>query len=234
MKNPNTLRTIISASFIFIFCIGFSQDKKASNFNAEISLDIVSSYVWRGIDYQHNGSLQPYLALSWKNTTIGAWGAYKFGGKGENETDLFVSQKIGPLTFTLYDYWSYNDSLSTDFFDYKHSSTGHMLEAIAEFSMEERFPLTFMVGYLFYGADAGKTLYLQAGYNKQTEIANFEAFIGYQATGTYYAERPAFVNFGIGATKELKISKSFGMDLGLNLVFNPVEGKTFLVAKLSI
>ena len=66
MKNPNTLRTIISASFIFIFCIGFSQDKKASNFNAEISLDIVSSYVWRGIDYQHNGSLQPYLALSWK------------------------------------------------------------------------------------------------------------------------------------------------------------------------
>lgn len=181
---------LLPASFCFIpvmmFLLGFNpagcvwaQDEKVrEEIEAEKNLtapavnlgaDLVSRYVWRGIDFGNSAAVQPNLSFSWKGFNIGAWGSFAFSGNHIQvndstildagtyaETDLFLSYTYEWFTLMVFDYFTMNGLNPNEgnrYFDYSNATTGHTFEGCLSFEGPENFPLQIMAGTLFYGAD---------------------------------------------------------------------------------
>ena len=207
-----------------------AQKDTASAFTTSVNVDLLSRYIWRGLDIGHAPSIQPCLSLSWKDFTIGAWGAYKLTGEGDQETDFFINKTFGFISVSMWDYWNFNDTIKNDFFDYNKTTTSHLLEAQVMLMGGETLPFNFLAGYFFYGADPSKSLYLELQFVPELKAADVMFFAGYQATGTYYAEKPGFVNIGCTVAKPISITDRLALPLKLSLIFSPAESRTRLVA----
>ncbi|NLJ21205.1 MAG: hypothetical protein GX429_08860, partial [Bacteroidales bacterium] len=93
---------------------------KSQNFT--VSTDIVSSYVWRGVQYS-GASIQPTLQFSTGGFSIGSWGSAGFDGF--MEMDLYAKYAFGfGLTVGLTDYY-YPGS---DVFDHSTETGSHGYE----------------------------------------------------------------------------------------------------------
>lgn len=140
----------------------------AINFGA----DLMSRYIWRGIDFGNSPAIQPNLSFSWKGLNIGSWGSYAFAKHNIQlndttvveagtyaETDLFISYTFQWFTLMVFDYFTVNGLNPNEgnrYFDYNNSTTGHTFEGCLSFEGPEKFPLQVMAGTLFYGADKGQ------------------------------------------------------------------------------
>ncbi len=224
---------------VFLFAGTYNvlaQSDSISDFSWSANVDLMSRYIWRGQPYGTGPSIQPGLSGTWKNLTIGAWGAYELVSSGtqEQETDFYISQAAGPFTFAVWDYWSYSESEPTDFFNYSKNTTSHLLEAQIQVSGNEKFPFSLLGSYLFYGADPSKSIYLELQYAKSIRDMDLLLFAGYQAKGNYYAEQAAFVNLGCTITKPIALTKRYSLPLILSLIVNPDRQSVQLVAGISL
>jgi hypothetical protein len=198
----------------------FAQTDTISKISTSVSVDLVSHYIWRGQDYGHKPSIQPDLSASWNNFTLGYWGAYRIAGSGDHETDLYIEKAIGPLTFSIWDYWSHSDSISNNYFDYNKNTTSHVLEAQVLLSGGEKLPFNVLGSYLFYGADPSKSLYFELQYLHSFGSIDTQTFAGFQAKGEYYAPKAAFVNLGCTASKSFKITEGWSLPVNLRDCLN--------------
>jgi hypothetical protein len=198
------------------------------------NVDLVSRFIWRGMDIGHAPSIQPAVSASWKGFTLGAWGAYKLTGEGGQETDFYLSKTLGFVTIAVWDYWSFCDTTVMDFFNYSQKTTAHMLEAQVVLSGGETVPFNFLASYFFYGADTSKSVYLELQYFHKFGTFNLLVFAGYQAKGTYYVPKAAFVNAGCTVKKSIPVTDRFSIPLSLSLIFNPAGKSTYLVACISL
>ena len=198
------------------------------------SVDLMSRYIWRGLEIGHAPSIQPGLSASWKNFTLGAWGAYKMTGEGGQETDFYLSKTIGFVTVAVWDYWSFNDVGDFDFFDYRKDSTAHILEGQLVLSGGDYIPFSFLASYNFYGADTSNSIYLELKYLYSSALVNLEVFAGYQPKGTYYAAEAGFVDLGCTVRKSIPVTDRFSLPLMMSLIFNPSAKSTYLVAVVSL
>lgn len=198
-----------------------------------VNIDLVSRYIWRGQNFGQAPSIQPYIELGWKNFTLGAWGAYKFTGEGEQETDFYISKSIGPVTLAVWDYWTFCDTNEMDFFDYNEETTSHLLEAQILLADEEVFPFGLLGGWFFYGADSTKSLYLELQYYYSKGTTEVTGFAGYQAKGSFYASDPGFVNVGCMISKPIPITERWELPLCLGLIANPFERSVYVVAGIT-
>ncbi|MFO7616872.1 MAG: TorF family putative porin [Bacteroidales bacterium] len=198
------------------------------------SLDLVSRYLWRGIEIGQAPSIQPGLSVSWKGFTLGGWGAYKMSGEGGQETDFYLSGEFGFITVALWDYWCFDDRTGTDFFNYREPSTSHLLEAQVVVSGGDRLPLNLLASYFFYGADPSRSLYLELQFRHETRQGGLLAFAGYQAKGSFYGPESGLVNIGCTVTRPIPVTDRFALPLNLSLIVNPMSGSAYLVAGLSL
>jgi hypothetical protein len=212
----------------------FAQSDTIRKISASASVDLVSHYIWRGQDYGHKPSLQPGLSATWNDFTLGYWGAYRIAGSGDHETDLYIEKTIGPVTFGIWDYWNYSDSISNNYFDYNTNTTSHVLEAQALLSGGEKLPFNLLASYLFYGADPTKSLYFELQYLHSFGSTDTQIFAGFQAKGEYYAPKAAFVNLGCTASRSFKITKNWSLPLNLSFIVNPDSRKAYLVAGVTL
>lgn len=227
----------LAALILVIFSIPFlavGQKDSVPAVAVSASLDLVSRYVWRGLDIGNTPCAQPDLSVSWKGFTLGSWGSYNLSGKGGQETDFYVSKSIGFVTVSVYDYWSYGDTTGTNFFDYDEKSTSHLLESQILLSGGDKLPFNFLAGYMFYGADASKSVYLELQYNHSSKQGDLLVFAGYQAKGNYFADKKTFVNVGFTFTKSIPVTDRFALPLSLSLVVNPSAKSAYLVAGISL
>jgi hypothetical protein len=195
----------------------------------EANVDLVSRYIWRGQEYGHAPSIQPGLSVTAKDFTLGAWGAYKLTGAGDQETDFYLSKDIGPVNIALWDYWSFNDTSAMNFFNYNRKTTSHLLEAQVLLSGGETLPFNLLGSYFFYGTDASRSIYFELQYLHPLGQTDIVFFAGFQAKGDYYAPRATFVN--IGCTVEpVLIADRFKLPIGLSLIVNPDRKSVYLVA----
>jgi hypothetical protein len=159
-------------------CVWAQDEKVREEIEAEKNLaapavnlgaDLVSRYVWRGIDFGNSPAIQPNLSFSWKGFNIGAWGSFAFSGNHIQvndstildagtyaEADLFVSYTYEWFTLMVFDYFTMNGLNPNEgnrYFDYANATTGHTLEGCLSFEGPENFPLQIMASTLFYGAD---------------------------------------------------------------------------------
>lgn len=201
--------------------------------SVDANVDLVSRYLFRGMDLGKGPAIQPCLAVSWKGFSVGTWGSYTLTGNGELETDFFVSKTVGFVTLALWDYWTFNDSDGFDYFDYRDQTTSHILEANLLLSGGETLPFNFLAAYAFYGADPLRSLYFELQYLPELSVADLVVFAGYQARGSIYSTKPDFVNLGCTVAKSIQVTDRFSLPVELSLIVNPAGRSAWLVAGIT-
>jgi hypothetical protein len=229
----NILNLILASLLLLVNSSTFAQSDTIPAISVSANVDLMSRYVWRGQDYGQTPSMQPGLSASWKDFTLGAWGAYKFTGSGFQETDLYVSKSIGPVTFAIWDYWNFCDTTSNDYFNYNKETTAHLFEGQIMLSGGENLPFNLMGSYFFYGSDSTNSIYLELQYLRSIGSVDIMLFAGYQPKGEYYAPKAAFVNLGCTAIKAIKITDNWSLPVTVSLIVNPNIKSANLVAGIS-
>jgi hypothetical protein len=224
----------IGMFLVFVNLTLVAQTDTIPAISTSVGVDLVSHYIWRGQDYGHVPSIQPGLSATWNDFTLGFWGAFRIAGSGDHEADLYIEKAIGPATFSIWDYWSFGDSTSTNYFNYNKQTTVHLMEAQVMLSGGEKLPFNLVGSYLFYGADPSKSIYFELQYLHSFGKVETQVFAGFQAKGEFYAPQAAFVNVGCTASKSFTITKNWKVPLSLSFIVNPDNKKAYLVAGITI
>ncbi len=189
----------------------------------DLGADIVSRYIFRGLDFGNAVSVQPFLSATSGGFEIGAWGSYPFTGAGPgtgaNENDLYMTYSYEMFSFTITDYY-FPEGLKFGFYA-DDASAAHILEGSlsAEFNS-----LTLFGAYNFYGADQQNSFYFETAYefySKDELSVSAFAGLGNEIYVSNLSGDVALVNLGISASKgSLSASYIVNPDLDTNyLVF---------------
>lgn len=223
---------------IFLFLVNwytlYAQEGKDRSVEISAGGEVVSSYLWRGQNYNHNPSVQPWAEVSWSGFTVGCWSAFRIKGEGDDEVNFYISKSMGFLTLSLQDYWSYSKINPSKYFDYSPETTSHMFEGSALFSVGEKNNFNLLISYLFYGSDASKSIYTEAEYVRSWKSNEIRAFAGYQLKGEYYAEKNRFVNLGCTYRHDLKFKTNIVPYCSLSFIINPAIKSTYFVVAVGI
>ncbi len=230
MRIPFLLMFLLFTPGFFVF----AQKSDQKLFEISAGGEVVSSYLWRGQNYNHNPSVQPWVELSWKGFTFGCWSAFRIKGDGDDEINFYISKSMGFLTLSLQDYWSYSKLSPSKYFDYSPGTTSHMFEGSAHFSVGEKNNFNMLVSYLFYGSDASKSIYAEAEYVSSWKSNEIRAYAGYQLNGEYYSEKNGFVNLGCTFRRNLTLRTNIIPYCSLSFIINPAIKSTYFVVAVGI
>ncbi len=223
-------------NYIIIFAvIGFvsnifAQEVTKSKSTFDIGADFASRYVWRGLEFSDSPAVQPYLEFKTGDLTLGAWASYETGGQvvGQ-EFDIYASYAIGPISLGFTDYSFPRDLASAGYFMIRR----HTGEATISFDGVKKFPLSIMIGVNVYNDDSN-SVYTELKYPFTVDSVKLEAFIaggnGIYATNTNYK----LTNFGLTASKDIKITDSYSLGVSASAIFNPDTDDSYLVFTISI
>lgn len=229
------MKNYLTAFFLLVILSGsFAQSDttKQNPFNAKV--DIVSSFVWRGMDVNMAPNIQPCLTYEKGIFTAGAWGSTAVNGD-YNELDLFVTFTKNLFYATITDYYIAPTIGSWNFFDYSKNNTFHAIEGTLGYSGTDKFPLSLNASVFFYGADLKPngnpyySTYIEAKYS----FKRIDLFCGITPSKGFYHDEFGVVNAGIAYNHGIKINKTFEIPLTLSLVTNPAKQKAILVAAVS-
>ncbi|MBB3186811.1 hypothetical protein [Microbacter margulisiae] len=225
-----------------------AQDKK-DNFN--LSVDLVSSYVWRGIAQEGSKggtpNIQPTLTYTIGSFSLGASGSYAFSGDVK-EIDLNATLAL-PHAFSLTltdDNWNNSNNNAevssgyANYFNLRSNGTGHILEGTLAYGGCKTFPVSFSWNTMFYGAD--KNLNGKNAYSTYVELdypvaSNVNTFLGaslFDSPAIYGNKGFSVINVGIKVTRKIKLSNTFSVPVYGILGANPQAEKAFFVAGVTL
>ncbi len=241
--------------FIFLFLwtgiIGAQSSHYSTKDNLSIGADLMSRYIFRGMDIGASPSIQPNLTYTTGKFNIGLWGAYTLNKFTTQEADIFITYNVNnQVSLTLTDYFFPSETDSYNYFDYKNDTTGHLFEGNLTYTGQDKFPIQCLIAVNFYGSDAirlnsdGSKKSIQ--YSTYAEIRYpfkyIDAFIGANLTKAntdlgetgFYGNDIGIINLGLTAHKEVKVSSTYSLPMSLSFITNPQSGKVFLVFGLSL
>lgn len=209
-----------------------------------VGADLMSRYVFRGIDFGESFSIQPAVSYSAKGFTVGSWASYSISadGSGANEHDLYVSYARGPVEVGLTDYYFPSPpgpegvSETAEFFNYRDGGDGaHILEPYLSLSGPESFPITLYAAVNAYN-EPDNSVYLETSYSFAVDGVDLGATVGFvpMESAFYATDGPSFINLGVSATKAIEITETFSLPIGVQYILNPESERSFLVFGLSI
>ena len=221
------------------------QDERKENaVSFEFGMDLVSRFVWRGIDNGNAPAFQPYASASFAGFEFGTWGSYAFGAPAgtppfsENDWYLQYSDttSVGTFTAALTDYYFPSDGLR--FFNYLGGNEGaHTLEVSLSYGGTQKFPLNLMACVNVYN-DASNSIYLEVGHSFEVGELSVNAFVG-GAVGEsdwYEVADKGFrlINAGLTFSRTLLLSSTFSFPVSVSVGINPYSERSFLVFKASL
>ncbi len=198
-----------------------------------VGADLVSRYIWRGVDYGNAPAVQPTVEFSAGNLAIGAWGSYALGSNDGTSTfreaDLYASYGFDfGLSLGITDYYypgtkwgEFGDKISSHAFEF---NAGYELGSLS-------LSGNYMINNSIYGAGAEDgTMYFEAGY----AFKSVDLFVG--AGDGWHSSSGEFevVNVGIGTSKDIKITDSFSLPLFGQAIINPNTEQFHIVVGLSL
>jgi hypothetical protein len=242
---------IFLAVTVFPFSsINAQKNEEVSAFKADLGADLVSRYIWRGIEFGGNPAVpqfQPYISFSVNlsenhSLTAGAWGSYGFTGD-YNENDLslkysFSHPEAGTFSVTANDY--YYPYLGIPFSNFKGDGNGaHTVELGFSYTGTESLPFNFLVSQNIKNDLPGnESLYLEAGFNTSVNNIALTFFAGaakgVSAWHSISTDKFEFCNIGFNASKSIKITSDYSLPAGISWILNPHLKKTYLVFKVSV
>lgn len=226
-----TIKTVVLV-LIAIFSINTinAQEEESSSSSFDIGVDFASRYVWRGLEFSDSPAIQPYAEYTSGNFTLGAWASYETGGQvvGQ-EFDFYAGYSLGAVSLGFTDYAFPVDGLSDGYFQIKN----HVGEATISFDGVEKFSLSILLGVNIYNDDQN-SIYTEIGYPFTIGETELSAFVGagneiYSVDGEF-----AVTNFGLSASKEIKITDSFNLGVSASAIFNPDTEDAYLVFVISL
>lgn len=209
----------------------------------DLGADLVSRYVWRGTDFGQAPSIQPTINFVTGGFEVGFWGAYQLGRDASSlpadELDFYLGYtfEIGSssLDFVATDYFFPN--AGGRFGDFDGDGKGaHIVELGATFSLPESLPL-YLSAYVNVYNDPDNSSYFELGYSTTITGVGFDVFLGASPGGDnmYYGnDKFAFVNVGITASKEIKITDDFSLPVFGSYIINPDQDKAQYVFGISL
>jgi hypothetical protein len=233
---------------ISILTLGLSLAAAAKDgISADISLDLYSRYIWRGLEIGNAPSAQPTLMISYSGFEFGAWGAYTLSNRAfeADEIDFWLSythalgKEGASITAIAKDYYFPNAGIEfSNFSDSDAAEPGaHTLELGLSVSGPESFPLT-LSGYVNVYNDTGSNTYFEVAYPFSVNNTNLDLFCGIAGGSRdnpdyYGTDKIAVINLGVSAVREIRISESFSIPLTVSLIVNPRADITHLIVGVS-
>ncbi len=227
-----------------VLSTSYAQEETKGCFN--ISADLVSRYVWRGVEFGNSPAIQPSLSYSLRDLTLGAWGNYSFNTNTRGtELDLFASYAFDfGLSVTITDYYfpielteiigetnletgeffgTMTDERIGDYFDYKndHYFELGLAQSIGNFSLSINY---------FFTNSMNDDLYFEAGY----EFKRCSVFAG--GGNKSYTDDGDFnlVNLGVNTTKKVKITDNYSLPVFGSVILNPNINQFHFVVGITI
>ncbi|MEZ5105356.1 MAG: TorF family putative porin [Draconibacterium sp.] len=226
---------LIAASLLLM--VAFSPRVNAQEWNA--SLDIYSSYIWRGLKFGSGPAFQPGVEFSSGGFAIGGWGSANSSFDEAFEADLYAGYSFdlgenSSLGITLTDYYFGGDW--TD-------GASHYFEPMASLGLGG---LSLTGAYMFmpdgsYSANGDENkgdLYLEASYG----FKNFSIGLGAgEGQYTFHEddngdEKDDFgiCNINVGTSKEIQITDTFTLPVSGAVILNPTTGGFFITVGISL
>jgi hypothetical protein len=223
----------IFSILLFILLCG-----QVSGQEVNVGADLVSRYVWRGLDIANSPSLQPKLSITQNNFEAGVWGAYSLSNNNSvsDEIDAWLGYKInsgiGDFTFSVINYYFPNAGLKLG--NLKNGSGAHTLEGNLLYSG----PISILVAFNFHN-DTGKNVYFELGYSADLKDVALNFFVGgtpgSKENPAYYgADNFSLIKIGITASKKIKFSDNFSLPVFTSFIINPRAESAHLVFGVSI
>jgi len=215
-----------------------AQEEKAA---IDVGADLVSRYVWRGMNLSTSPAIQPYIEYTTGNFTLGSWGSYTFAQEPYQEVDLYMSYRFKYITISLNDYFVPVDSLeiTNDYFNWEKASTTHSLEASLTVSDIPNVPLSFTTGVFLYGNDLDEqgnnyySTYFELGYDFAIGDNDVSSFVGITPSEGMYSDGLNVVNLGVTVSREIALSDNYALPLQGSFIINPDAENVFFVVGLS-
>ncbi len=232
-------------SLIFILSTLFISSISAQDLSFNAGADVVSRYIWRGLDFGKSPAIQPSLSASYSGFELGAWGSYTLNetASGADELDLYMSYSFNiksvSLTAMITDYYFPNNGIRMGNYNNHDDDAGpgaHTFEAGVSIG-SEKFPLAFSAYYNFYN-DAGNNVYLQLDCPFKVKEYDLNLFLGAtpgsEDNPAYYgAKEFSVINIGIQASKSVKITNDFSLPVFVTYCLNPQMELSHLVFGVS-
>ena len=210
-------------------------------------VDLISSYVWRGV-YQAGVSLQPGMTMSVGNFSLTAWGSTDFSASDYKEMDMTMTYALGPVTFSLADYYwtgASNEWMrpNRNYFHFGYDSP-HKVELGVAWRITEKVPITLSWNTMLFGGDRkddgsqNYSTYAEISYPFSAGPVDMNAGVGMTPWATknmYGTTGFAVTNVFVGARKMWSVQKQGSIQAGIftNLIWNPSTEDVNFVGGLS-
>ena len=242
---------IIFSLTLYFSCTVYIQAQEKSTSKINITCDLVSRYIWRGLDYGKAPSIQPTFSFTKGGFEIGSWGAFNTIGS-YHELDLYAKYSLKGFTATFTDYFVHNESDPNDtrYFDYNEWTTNHTFEGSLQYKGPDKFPISILVATYFYGndrkdtpdlADSTKTIvkqnfstYIELGYTVTCKEKTFDLFVGLTPAAGAYGNTFGVINAGITGYRTIPITEKFALPVKASLIANPQARNLYFVLGITI
>jgi hypothetical protein len=222
-QEKNKMKKMNRVAAVIVLLVGLAA-VPAMTMAQDISVgaDIVSSYVWRGMDCGDSAAVQPYVEFSSGGFAIGAWGSYTLGSDEDvSEADLYVGYGFeNGLYVGLTDYYFPGDGV--EYLD----TEDHTYEANLGY---EAGAFSFSANMYFEDDNNEDDMYFEVGY----DFGLASIFLGggdeaYTEDGDF-----AICNLGISADKEIEITDTFTLPMFGSVIVNPDSEDMYIVVGMS-
>ena len=215
-----------------LFATGMSATAQ-DEVETTVSADVVSTYVWRGMECG-SAAIQPTLGIGYKGLSLSAWGSYGLVDTNDaKEFDLTLAYSIGGFNIGITDYWF--NTPEERYFLYDANKTSHIFEANIgyDFGPAAIQWFTNFAGNDGYNKDGKRAYssYVELCAPFKLASVDWSATIGAvpYATDFYGVDGFAVTNVSLKATKDIKVTDSFGIPVFAQVAANPRTEKAYLV-----
>lgn len=219
-----------------------AQDEPAFKFNA--GADIMSRYIWRGLDYGASPSIQPTLSISGAGFELGYWGAISTLGT-YSEVDLYAKYTTHGFSIMATDYFFPKDAVpatkSDKYFNWEKETTGHLIEGAVQYKNPEVMPFSLLAGVFVYGAadlkadgNQNYSSYFEVTYSGSLAGNSFDLFVGGTADAGLYGPSAGVVNTGITVYKGIKLTDDFTLPVKASVIANPQASNIHFVLGITL
>jgi len=231
------IRKISKSSLALVFTFASTVPVVSAQGFFNTGVDIVSSYVWRGVAQGSNEpNIQPSASYTICGLSIGAWGSGNLSGSLK-EFDIYATYALSSkISVTLTDY---NWIFSKGYFDYA-DGTDHIYEATLAYNGDESLPISASWNTMFAGADKNAdgdnaySTYVELGYPISSNAKIFCGASLFDSPSVYGTSGFDVTNIGLKVTKNIEISDKFSLPVYGIAGFNPSANDAFLVVGITL
>lgn len=222
---------------IVVLMMAFTTMSAQDSLDVSLGADLVSRYVWRGMDQGTGASLQPSLGLSIKGFSLSAWGSSSLVDKDVDEFDITLAYAGDHLSVGLTDYFWQGVNA-----DYSKYADDHFFELNVAYTVSEKVPLTIGWNTMLFGGKSGEldedgdrmySSYFSLGYSWNVSGISLEPAIGITPWKSQYYKEAAVMDITLKASKEIRVTDSFSLPIFSQVVWSPAMDKAHIVFGLT-